>query len=74
CVQGGLTKSTRRHSTYCITTIGPSSRSVPRRLCVPTHLQTKASSAPWQAAPLSSDEVSLRFSVLARVGPVERTY
>ncbi|TLD34167.1 hypothetical protein PspLS_01198, partial [Pyricularia sp. CBS 133598] len=60
CAQGGLSNSTRRHSTYC-TTIGPSSRSVPRP-CLPVHLHTKASKAsfvPWQSAPLSSDEVSV---------------
>ncbi|KAI7927347.1 hypothetical protein M0657_002989 [Pyricularia oryzae] len=27
--------------------------------CAPSHLHTKASSVPWQAAPLSSDEVSV---------------
>ncbi|QBZ60631.1 hypothetical protein PoMZ_07573 [Pyricularia oryzae] len=33
----------------------------PRCLCAfaPSHLHTKASSVPWQAAPLSSDEVSV---------------
>lgn len=56
CVQGGLSNSTRRHSTYCTNLCGWCLGPV---ACAPSHLHTKASSVPWQAAPLSSDEVSV---------------